>query len=308
MDPDSIALADVIEAYLADGRRRRLRPATLRAYRYVLERYAAFVGPGATLARLSLADGRAYLDTCLEQVAAISAHGFGTALKTFAVWCTDEEYFAASPLLRLRLPRVDSEPLAVFSDGQLAALLRVAPARHQVLVMTFAGTGIRVGELCRLDLDDVGVADLRIRETKTRVGRVVPIDAALARLLRRYVRELRPTPAEPDERALFLTRRRTRMTEDSARDILAILGRKAGIRGVRVSPHTFRHWFAHDLIVNGTHPIVAAARGGWKTQTMLARYAVATADDVRADVARYAPASRLVEAGILRREAGRRLT
>ena len=282
MDQATTPLADVIDAYLADGRHRRLRPATLRYYDYVLRRFAAALGAAVALREGEARDGapalgdvtlvaaRAYQDACLEALKPQTVANYVVALRTFGVWLEDEEYVAANPLARLRTPKVDRDAPVTFSDGQLAALLRASTPAEATLVAFLATTGVRIGEACRLDLEDVSAGLLAILEAKNRHGRVVPLDAALGRLLRRYVREVRPAPADPEERALFLTRRGTRMTENAVRHMLKRLARRSGVTGVPVSPHRFRHWFAHDLVMHGTHPAVLAARGGWKAGTMIA--------------------------------------
>jgi integrase/recombinase XerD len=53
---------------------------------------------------------------------------------------------------------------------------------------------------------------------------------------------------------LFLTYEAERMSEATLREHFSILGKVAGIRDKRVSPHTFRHTGALFYIMNGGDP------------------------------------------------------
>jgi integrase/recombinase XerD len=299
MDPSGrVTYAELVTAYLADCRRRDLRPATLRAYADVLARFARVTG-AAHSGDLGLASGRAFVDAELAHLSPGSVAGHVVALRTFGRWLADEAYLESDPFARLRRPRSVRRHLAVFDDAQLAALDRAASPYWRPLIALLAGTGMRIGETCALTLADLRADGLLVRETKGREERLVPLDPALERMLRLYVARVRPPASAPGEQALFLTVRGRPLTPSAARQILRKIGVRAGVRDVRVSPHTFRHWYARDLVRHGTHPLVAAARGGWRSLAMLARYAEVSELDVRADTERYAPSRRLEGAGIL---------
>ena len=289
------SLAAEIALYLADCRRRRLRPATLRAYEQALADLArSFPDPDPPLADLTLAAARRWQDARSSALSAGSLAGRIAALRTFGAWAAAEGDLAANPLARLRAPFRERRLRVVPDDAELAALLAAASPAEQVLLLVLAGTGMRVGELCRLVLDDLVEDALLVRDTKTHEDRLAPLDAALLATLRFYVAELRPLPRHPDDRHLFLTRRGAPYRPE----LIAALVRRdclrAGLGARRFTPHALRHWYARDLLAHDTNPLLAAARGGWRTVAMLVHYARVSEAMLRRDTERYAPGSRIV--------------
>jgi site-specific recombinase XerC len=118
-------LREEIELYLADCRRRGLRPATLVAYRQAIEDLVATIAdPGAPLEALTLAAGRAWQD---RRTGAVSPHTIRSrtrALRTFSAWVAGEGDLPADPFARLRGPRVDRRVRVVPTDEELDQVLR----------------------------------------------------------------------------------------------------------------------------------------------------------------------------------------
>jgi site-specific recombinase XerD len=103
-----------------------------------------------------------------------SLHGYLRATKTFSRRLVDEELLATDPLARLRLPRVD-EPLVIAPPEHdlLALVLASGPNLRTVLAVLMA-TGMRIGELTALALDDLQTGELVLARTKNRAGRLAP--------------------------------------------------------------------------------------------------------------------------------------
>ena len=113
-----------VAEYLRDCDRRGLRPATVRYYRMVLER----LGMACALespADLTLARVGAFQDDP-GRLGSASLRGYLRATKTFARWLADEGRLEQDPLVRLRLPRVDTRVVEVPTDLELIAVLRMA--------------------------------------------------------------------------------------------------------------------------------------------------------------------------------------
>lgn len=290
-------LHEEIELYLADCRRRGLRSKTLATYRQALLDFSrSLPGVDPPLASLTLAAGRAWQDERTGAVSTQTLHSRTRVLRTFAAWAAGEEDLPADPLVRLRGPRLDRRLRTVPTDDELARVVELLDPERQVVVLVLAGTGMRVGDLCRLELDDLQGETLLLRDTKTREDRALPLDAALQAMLGFYTRELRPVPKTPFERHLFLTRRGQPYRPEVVAGLLRATCRRAGLGPRRFTPHALRHWFARDLIAHGTNPMLVAARGGWKTLAMLVHYAQVNELTMRADVERYAPAARIAGA------------
>src|SRR5437879_13070491 len=93
--------------------------------------------------------------------------------------------------------------METYSNAQLETLLQAVPAGWSALaVQILLGTGMRLGELCALELEDVeedGEAMfLKIRRGKGAKFRRVPVSRRLRRELLRYVNRMRPDSASPN--------------------------------------------------------------------------------------------------------------
>ena len=118
--------------------------------------------------------------------------------------------------------------------------------RDRAMIEVLLGTGIRLGELAALDMDDIDLdaKHLRVR-AKGNVPQVKFIKTDLRTLLRRYLAERR-RHGRPEMEALFLSNRDGRLCQRQIANRLAHWLRKAGIEK-ELTPHGLRHTFATHL-------------------------------------------------------------
>jgi integrase/recombinase XerD len=113
---------------------------------------------------------------------------------------------------------------------------------------------VRVCELVDMKRQNIDFKTMSIRleaaDTKTRVGRTVPISARTAKLLREYLHETE----EFGNDYVFLSFEGEKIGEATVRDNLRVYGQVAKITNKRVSPHTLRHTGALFYILNGGDP------------------------------------------------------
>jgi site-specific recombinase XerD len=276
--------------YIADCRRRGLRPSTLRYYEAILLRIAR-AQRLMEVADLDLASMRAFLDEP-GGLSAGSLHGFVRAAKTFSRWLVDEGRLERDTLERLRPPRVDRRLVHVPSDAELAALLRASPPRLRLAIALLLATGVRVGELVSLRARDLRGSTLTLTRTKNRHERLVALDECAVALLERC-----GSAADPDE-PLLRGDRGAALSESGVRIGLRAAARRAGLERP-LGPHVLRHWHARDLARHGTTDRLLAARLGWRSVELIARYAPVDAHELTADTERYAPLVRLRDEGWL---------
>jgi integrase/recombinase XerD len=136
----------------------------------------------------------------------------------------------------------------ILSPAEVAALLQ-APRRlkTRALLMTLYATGLRVSELCHLQVTDIDSARMvvRIRQGKGQQDRCVMLSPRLLALLRQYWQRYKPRPW------LFPGQDRT---QPLARKTVYLLCREAGVKaqlGKAVHPHMLRHAFASHLLEAG---------------------------------------------------------
>jgi site-specific recombinase XerD len=156
-----------------------------------------------------------------------------------------------SPKREQRLPRV-------LDPDQMRRLLERIPAsdplaiRDRALFEVAYSCGLRCEEIVDLDLGDLDFESERVRvDGKGGKVRMVPVGEPAQRALERYLSVARPAIADdPDEPALFISRRGRRLSPSDVRRRLERWVREAAIAG-RVSPHALRHSFATHLLEGG---------------------------------------------------------
>jgi site-specific recombinase XerD len=207
------------------------------------------------------------------------------ALKVYARWTVTEGYLRTDPLASVQLPRAPRPLIQPMSGSQVAALMSVGSPVLRVAVAILADTGLRASELCGLTVNDVH-EDYLFVSGKGGHERLAPYGEACRSELHRYVSKSRGLPASGEE-PLLVTGTRIALTSHRLGELMREAGREAGIRGVRVSPHTLRHTFAIEFLRNGGGELALQKALGHRSLDMVKIYAELTQVDL-ADVHRAA--------------------
>lgn len=124
-------------------------------------------------------------------------------------------------------------------------------ARNRAIFEVLYGTGIRLAELVGLDVDDMDSGNEYIRVLgKGNKERIVPLGEYAKTSVETYCNAYRPQLANPEEEALFVNARGSRLSPRGVQYILERYGRHLEIHK-HISPHTFRHTFATHLLDHG---------------------------------------------------------
>ncbi|WP_081747392.1 tyrosine recombinase XerC [Arthrobacter sp. Br18] len=238
---------------------------TVRAYLTDLELLFAFVqGQGIhRLDALELRHFRAWLGALDASGLARStiARRAATA-RTFMEWAVREELIGANPSLRLRAPKREKTLPHVVGSGQLETVFAflteaavagdAAALQLKAMVEMLYGTGVRVGELVGLDIDDLDTERRTLRVLgKGDKERTVPFGVPAAHALDDWLRRGRPAfVTSASGPAVFLGRRGGRIDQRTVRagvrKLLAALGDTAAS-----GPHALRHSAATHLLDGG---------------------------------------------------------
>ncbi len=225
------------------------------------------------------------------------------AIRTFYAWCSET----------LKLPRVDDKlprphfktpEVIPFTEGDIKKILgactyvvaqrantqpyklrRPNALRDTMIVLLLLDTGLRIGELCRLEIRDV---DLQTGEVvvapystgrKTR-PRTVFLGAAARRATWHY---LAKREYSPDDQLI-------ETSEDTIRKVLKQIGVNAGVYDVH--PHRFRHTFAIQFLRNGGDVFTLQRLLGHSSLDMVLHYLKLADADSAAAHKRASPADR----------------
>jgi site-specific recombinase XerD len=239
-------------------------PATARAYASDLAAFARWAARGghdspAAVPRLVLRRYLAFLGT--RRYARASIARKAAALRAYFSWCRRHGIVVEDPARQLSAPRTASRLPRVLSHSELEVLLDnpvVRPAvddgavavalRDTAVLELLYAAGLRVAELCALDLGGVDLAARTVMvRGKGNKERRLPVHDGCAEALARWVSVGRPLLAtsESPKEAVFLKRRGHRL---DPREVRRVLDRRSP---VPTHPHALRHSFATHLLDGG---------------------------------------------------------
>jgi len=276
-------LASVVGTFLADCAARGLSPRTIEQYAWAIGSFRGFLGgdpASQVLAQLEPDGVRAWAAALRSHRAPASVASAVRALKVFGSWVAREQYASSDPLGRVRVPRVPDPLILPLERAQVARLMGAAPPTVRCAIAILVDTGLRAGELCGLRAEDVLDGQLRVREAKGGRERLVPYGRAVRSEIRAYVTRGRPWPIEAASEPLLVGARGHALTPHALGAALRRLGRRTHVAGVRVSPHTFRHTFAREFLLNGGGELALQRVLGHTSLDMVRRYARLTDVDI----------------------------
>ena len=181
------------------------------------------------------------------------------SIRCFCNFLVREDLVATSPMKNVEIPKAPNRYPEILSVDQVRRLVRAArqPAwtgiRNYAMLLTFLDTGIRLGELVALELEDVNLRDLsiRIRKGKGDKERYIFMGRKLFQAIRGW---LNVRGIATPEKAFYASRKGSRLDLRNVERIIERLAMKAGLQEIRVTPHILRHTMATMYIVNGGDP------------------------------------------------------
>ena len=172
----------------------------------------------------------------------------GIKKKTIRIEMIDLEHWFAFIGKPVRTPRLKKEPSPdpfVPTPEQLEKIIKFCDIHHnkeiwlrnKLIIELFSFTGVRVGELVKVNLDDIKDGFLYVRSEKGEKDRYVPLPEGLQEHIRTYVEKFR---MQSDQRAL-LTTDQGRMPYEYIRSMIKKIGVKIGMPEIHA--HSFRHFY-----------------------------------------------------------------
>lgn len=254
-DPDERAFFEFMAT------ERSASPRTMANYRDALAAYRVWRGDGFTAWReAGEEDFRDYLFALMK-------HGFKratirlrfAALRSFYKYLVLRGGLGRSPVAAVQLPKPERSLPVTLSIAQIDDLLAMPlrlpvdgksppwlPLRDAAILELFYSCGLRISELLALDVKDVDFIGDTLRVMgKGSKERIVPIGGPAVSAIQRYRQE-----AAVASGALFLSKRRTRITQQAVDQLLKKYLKHSGIP-FAISPHKLRHSFATHMLDAG---------------------------------------------------------
>lgn len=285
-----------VKDYMLDLHRRNCRSSTIKSNGYAIILFLRFLN----------SIGRKHLESVTrEDLSAFIEHeqdrgmkpntvsGRLRALNAFFAFLIEGEAIHPDVLKRkMHIKVPDALPRAIDPEDIKQLLSVIKKPRDRSMIMVLLRTGLRIGELLTITLEDVNMNENRIEifeAHKNRVGRVVYISDDALRALKRWI-ALR----DPHQHYLFYGRQGGSLCYEAARTMFTNYLDKAGLSHKGYTLHCLRHTFASELLNAGMRLECLQQLLGHSSIEMTRRYARLT-DNTRKE--EYFRAMAIIEKG-----------
>src|SRR3712207_3436220 len=259
-------MTDDITDFVTELARQEVAEKTVRSYGLDLAHFAHwFAGStgepfrAAAVTPTDVRDYKAHL-VSVERRQPATVNRRLAALRRFFLWAKAAGRCSEVPTDGVKgVPASPRSPKSL-EKREVDRLVRMAERsgkkRDLALLQVLRHTGIRVGELCDLRLDDVDVSErkgsLTVRQGKGAKFRTIPLNADVRHAIGLYL-AVRPRVADDH---LFVGQRGQGLSEAAVWYLVTKYARQAGLEDV--SPHTLRHTFGKQLL-DASKDLVAVA-------------------------------------------------
>lgn len=245
---EDIDSKDILQRFIDTKKLEGCSPKTLIQYRRAIEKLINDIKKN--IRTVTTDELREYLTNYYQNsnCSKVSIDNMRRIFSSFFNWLEDENYILKSPVRRIHKIKSMAPVKEVYSDDEMELLRdNCVNIRDLALIDLLASTGMRIGELVRLNRDDI---DFYERECivlgKGDKERIVYFDVRTKLHLQEYLNS-----RHDDNAALFVSLRspHTRLTITGIEFLVRRLGRSVGIK--KCHPHKFRRTMATMAIDKG---------------------------------------------------------
>lgn len=239
---------------------------TVKTYVGVLEKFQSWLTTkNRTIDQISKNDVQLYMDYLEEQ-----QRNAGTIEKYLAAISVFSRFLGRSEIIlgiqRKEKIKESEIPESLKESEEKQLLLEVeldGNLRNTAIVYTLLYTGIRISELCDLNLDDIKITDkkrtLIVKNQKGEIERIIPLSKEVSKHLKKYIDSL-----DTNREALFVSSVNKRISTRAVQYML---------QKYDVNPHKLRHTFCQKLINKGIDIRTVAKLAGHRDINVTKRYA-----------------------------------
>ena len=174
-------------------------------------------------------------------------------ISSFFSWLEEEDYILKSPMRRIHKIKTTKVVKNIISDEEIEKLRdNCKSIRDTAMIDLLYSTGIRVGELVNLNIEDVNFSEREcVVFGKGDKERLIPLTDYVCKIMGKYIYDYRnPKLDFKDVDLLFFNNHLKKISREDFYAILQEEVKKTSIQK-KISPHTLRHTFATHLFENG---------------------------------------------------------
>jgi integrase/recombinase XerC len=227
---------------------------TVRAYRKDLEEFSFYAA--AKPENTDLIDIRGFIAAQINKgLNKITVSRRLSSVRSFFKYLHREGYITANPAKLVSNPKIPKMLPRYLSVDDVFSLIErpegigFMTVRDRAILELLYSSGLRVSELSGLNVDDLNIRESLVKiRGKGKKERIVPVGSKAVNAVKSYLVERMLRRSR--DKALFLNRLGTRLTDRGVRRIVVKYARASAMTG-HVGPHVLRHSFASHLLQGG---------------------------------------------------------
>jgi len=190
------------------------------------------------------------------------------AIKSFFRYSKNQNLIETNPTENVEYPQYETKPPRILSQMEYRALRDAVrnDIRLAAVIELLLQTGLRIGELARLELDDIKDNQLRIRAYESQPERNITFSQAAKKALDRWL-ELRP---KTKTKNVFITKTGRPFLIRNIRTIINRYFREAGIKDATIND--LRHTFIAHQLASGASVVLIQKMVGHKRLSTTEKY------------------------------------
>jgi integrase/recombinase XerD len=258
-----MTIEEGIKAYLNWGIA-RYEPSTIKNYAHWLKRFEDFMQPWTMIEDINPEDFLAYLHHLRsKRIGNTTQSSHMIAVRMFWEWAHLNKYTEYTHRL-IPVPKYKSKPHHSAEQSEVQQMLEsieeegdgLQELRDMTIIAMLYATGVRVSELCDLNVSDLNLAQryAAIVSKKNHLNRTIVWDDVTEVLLLKYL-VMRNAAVDNDFLFISLSRKNfgIRLHQRSVQRLMRRLNKKLNFQR-RITPHSLRHGFGSDMVSQRIHP------------------------------------------------------
>jgi len=227
---------------------------TLRAYKKDLDSFSEYVGGKER--DIEMIDIRGFIASQISNgLSKTTAARRLASVRSFLNYLCREGFISSNPAKLVTNPKTEKRLPNFLSVDDVFTLIEKPDgigflyARDRAILELLYSSGLRVSEIAELNVDDINTKEGLVKvRGKGKKERILPIGSKAIDAIKTYAVE--KMLLKKKDRAMFLNRSGSRLTDRGVRRIVVKYSRMIGING-QIGPHTLRHTFASHLLQAG---------------------------------------------------------